>query len=129
LIHESIIRHLGIQEIVMPAHETADRLANSILVKGVLDSFPLCGTHAVYEVEPQEKMIGQTVAQLKLREGTGISLIAIKRMEEKTAILGLGVKKLESVIGDPPGDTVIQKGDVLVVFAAADAIKQLAGET
>lgn len=127
-VHERIIRHLGVQEIVVPAQETADRLANSILVKGVLDSFPLSGTHGVYEVQAMDRMIGQTVSQLNLRDGMGVNLIAIKRTEEKTAILGLGVKKVESVIGDPPGNTTIMKGDVLVVFAAADAIKQMVEE-
>jgi trk/ktr system potassium uptake protein len=128
-VHERILRHLGIQEIVMPSQETANRLANSILVKGVLDSFPLSGSHGVYEVKTQEKMIGQTVAQLNLWERMGIKLIAIKRMEEKAAVLGLRVKTVESVIGDPSSDLVIQKGDILVVFAAADAIMQLAEET
>lgn len=124
-IHERILLHLGVKEIVLPSRETATRLANSILFEGVLDSFVLSGDYSVFEIQAPGKVVGKTIQELNLRGRYGVSLITIKRSEVKSALLGLREKTVESILGVPSDSTVIEKNDTLVIFANRQAIEKL----
>ncbi|WP_232700829.1 cation:proton antiporter regulatory subunit [Halobacterium wangiae] len=58
------------------------------------------------DVEPSSSLVGQTLRNADVREQTGVSIIAIQRGEE--------------TIANPPPDTAIEDGDILVTLGTRD---------
>ena len=59
-------------------------------------------------VEPDSKAVGRTIAELKLRTTTGVSIIAITREGHADV--------------NPGPETIIHEGDVLVLLGGAEQI-------
>ncbi len=123
--HERILRHLDIDEVISPAVEAAERLADSLLYRGVVDSLELSSDYSIVEVNVPDLFIGKTVGELELRERFGVNLITIKRIEREARAFGLRSKNVEKILGIPTPDMVVKKGDILVLFAQKSAIDKL----
>lgn len=124
--HEHILLHLGIKEVVLPSVEAAERLATSLLYAGVLDSFSLSTDVTIAEVNAPDAFIGHTVAEVKFRQVHDVNLITIKRLQKRTGFFGVGTKEVETVVGVPKDEMLIERGDVLVVFGSKEHIGRLA---
>ncbi len=123
--HERILRHLGIEEVISPAVEAAERLADSLMYRGVIDSLELSSDYSIVEVSAPEAFIGKSLGELQLRETFDVNLITIKRIEQEPRLLGLRSRTVEKILGIPTPDMVVQRGDVLVLFAAKPAISKM----
>ncbi|MEX1276944.1 MAG: TrkA family potassium uptake protein [Bacteroidota bacterium] len=124
-VHERILEHLGVKEIILPAAEAAERLANSLLFENVLDSYALSSDYTIAEVTVPDGFIGRTVEELDLQKRFEISLVTIKRMGKKSELFGLRKKEVETILGVPQPGTRVERGDILVVFGAKQAIQRL----
>jgi hypothetical protein len=60
-----------------------------------------------------------------LRETFDVNLITIKRIEQEPRLLGLRSRTVEKILGIPTPDMVVQRGDVLVLFATKPAISKM----
>jgi trk system potassium uptake protein TrkA len=127
-VHERILNHLGVREVILPAEEAAERLATSLMVEGALDSFALSEEYKIMEVTAPDPFIGQTLGELKLIERFGVNVVTIKRMEKRKRLLGLGEESTEVVIGIPYATTTVERGDVLVVFGKREDIERMNNE-
>jgi trk system potassium uptake protein TrkA len=123
--HERILRHLGIEEVISPAVEAAERLADSLMYRGVIDSLELSSDYSIVEVSAPEAFIGKSLGELQLRETFDVNLITIKRVEQAPRLLGLRSRTVEKILGIPTPDMVVQRGDVLVLFATKPAISRM----
>jgi trk system potassium uptake protein TrkA len=124
--HERILHHLGITEVVLPSVEAAERLATSLLYAGVLDSYSLSSDVTIAEVNVPDAFIGHTVAEIQFRHVHDVNLITIKRMQKRPGFFGVGTKEVETVVGVPKDEMMIERGDVLVVFGSKEHIGRLA---
>lgn len=124
-VHERILQHLGVTEIILPAAEAAERLANTLLFENVVDSFALSSEYTIAEITAPDGFIGQTVEVLDLRKRFEISLVTIKRIERRSLLFGFKMKEVETIIGVPLPATTIERGDILVVFGNHQAIQRL----
>lgn len=123
-VHQRILQHLGIPEIIMPTVEAADRLSNSLMFEGVVNSLTLGSDYTIMEVNAPEWMAGMTIQDLHLRDKFGVSLITIQRDEERRGLLGMTRRTTRTIIGVPQPTTVVQAGDVLVLFGTAKEIQE-----
>jgi trk system potassium uptake protein TrkA len=123
--HERILHHLGIEEVISPAVEAAERLADSLMYRGVIDSLELSSDYSIVEVSAPEAFIGKSLGELQLRETFDVNLITIKRIEQEPRLLGLRSRTVEKILGIPTPDMVVQRGDVLVLFATKPAISKM----
>lgn len=124
-MHKRILRHLGIKEIILPAVEAAARLANSLLFEKVMDSFSLSSDFTIMEVNAPPAFHGKTVEALKIQASYSVTLITIKRRELYEGFLGLGKHERELILGIPDGSSVVERGDVLVVFGRKNDIEKM----
>jgi trk system potassium uptake protein TrkA len=124
-VHERILNHLGIKEVILPAEEAAERLATSLMVEGALDSFALTSDYKIMEVTAPDGFIGRTLEELQLIERFGVNLVTIKRIELRKQLMGLRERAVENVVGIPRSTTEIERGDVLVVFGKRDDIERM----
>jgi trk system potassium uptake protein len=124
-IHKRILNHLGIEEIILPSEEAADKLASSLAMDKIIDSFSLTSEYIIVEAEAPKTFIGKNLLILDLPKKYEISIITIKRRESKNRLLRFHRKEFEEIIGIPKPETIIEQNDILVLFGKQKDIESL----
>ena len=102
-----ILQKMGIKEILTPEYEVGMNIAEQLMNPGVLQSISLDSEYAVVEVEAPTSIINRNVESIGLRNKYRLNLITILVKKENDEMCLKGV---------PNKDTVIMKGDILLVF-------------
>lgn len=127
-MNKKILIALGINEVILPAEEAAERVANTLMLENVVDSFLLESNYSIVEVRTLQKFVGKTLQELNLLKEYNVSVVTIKRKKKKTVFLGIGEHYEESIIGIPHGATMIESGDILVLFGTEKDIQKIMKE-
>jgi trk system potassium uptake protein TrkA len=127
-VHERILRHLGLKEIILPAVEAATRLANSLLFEKVVDSLSLSDDYTIAEVSAPAGFVEKTVRDLDLEHRYDVTLVTIKRIEIGEGFLGIGRREREIIVGVPKPDMTISRGDRLLIFGRKKSIELMTRE-
>jgi trk system potassium uptake protein TrkA len=114
-LHIKILKAVGMDQIVTPGVEAAEKLSYSLIHKSLLDINYISETTAAVKINVSQGFIGKTLGKLNLRARFGVNVVAIHRMVE---IEGKnGIERVEKVISNIPGaETVLEQGDILVVI-------------
>ena len=75
------LRALGVDEVILPESDIADRLAKRLTLPSVVDRIPLSDTAAVIEIEVPASFVGKSIAELDVRRRHRVHVIGIKRRE------------------------------------------------
>ena len=121
-IEDTILEAMKVDQIIHPEKEFAERFTKTINLSGSLDNFEIDGEYLVSEVALPEEMIGRTIFDCRFREDNNLNIVTIIRKQAKKDLLGRISRKKE-VMGMPEPDTVLEKGDILVVFGKDEYIK------
>lgn len=126
-LHETVLEAMGIEEIVHPEEETAERWAKKLCLKGVVDSFELSGQYSIVEVSVQSKYVGKTLQEVGFRRSHNlVVLTTIKRKEEKNIIgINRGVNQVQGVASPK---TLLEENDIMVIYGDNKDIKRLLNE-
>jgi len=112
--HAQILKKIGASEAIFPEQESALRLAQRIDNPNVLDYIPLTEEYSIIDWTPEDKYIGKTLGELRLKSEYGVQVVSIEDRKEKVKLI-------------PRANHVIKKGDVLVVIgqnAHLDKLKE-----
>ena len=123
-VHETVIKAIGVTEIIHPEEDSAERMAKRLQMKNVLDSLDLSDDYNVIEVKTPERYVGMTLEETNLRKEYKVTVITIIHEMERTNMLG---KKsiIKKVVGVVNGDTKIEAGDILVLFGSSKDIQRI----
>jgi trk system potassium uptake protein TrkA len=121
-VEDTILNAMGVDLIVHPEREYAERFTKKINLKGSIDNFELDKDYLVSEVELHPDLIGKTIMESNFRRETHLNIITIIRKQKQKNILGHSYEK-DLVLGMPKPDTVLQERDILVVFGRDTDIK------
>lgn len=125
--HARILKQLGVEEVVLPVTEAAERLAARLVAEGVVDILPLSEDYTMAEVDAPEALIGKRTGEVDFEGVHQVRLVTLRRLEETPRILGLGSRSRERILGLLSPDTLIERGDRLIVFGLRPAIARLSG--
>ncbi|SFS39605.1 trk system potassium uptake protein TrkA [Zhouia amylolytica] len=114
-IHDTVLKAMGINRIVHPEQEAAEKLTSKINLKNVIDSFNIDKNYSISEIKINARMAGKTLQELSFRQHYNLNVVTILRDCEKTNLLGNKMQKKE-VIGIPNNETKLQENDILIVF-------------
>lgn len=123
-LHQTVLEAIGVDKIISPEAESAERLAKSLDMKGVVDSFDLTGDYNIIEATVPEKYVGKSIGEVNFRQRFNINVLTIIRMKESRNLFGKPHKKA-AAIGVVSPDTVFEQGDILVLFGKIDSIDAL----
>ncbi len=121
-VHETVISAIGVDEIIHPEEDSAERMAKKLQMKGVLDSLDVSDDYNIIEVTTPAKYVGLTIAETHIRQNYNINILTIIKMEEKTNIFG-NKSKVKKVLGVLSGNTKIEEGDILLLFGHIKDLK------
>lgn len=116
-LHEKVLQAIGVDEIVHPEEETAERWAKKLCLSNVVDSFQLNDDYSIIEAKVPADYVGKTVREVGFRrEFNLLVLTIIKKVEVKSL---LGKTKTESQIqGVASADNKLESNDILVLYGS-----------
>lgn len=126
-LHETILEAMGVDEIVHPEEETADRWAKKLTLSGIVDSFELPDDYNIVEVNVPKRFIGKTVLEAAFRKDYNVVVLTIMKVKEERNIIGI-TKKVVKVQGVASARTVLEEGDILVLFGNIDDLDRVIKE-
>ena len=112
--HRRVLEKLGVNRVIIPEQENAQRLARSLHSHNVLDYIELSEEYGILEVPAPKPWIGKTLKELNVRAKMGVNIIAVE--SGKTTNVS------------PSADYCIQAGDIMVVLGenyALEAVQKL----
>ncbi len=115
-VHGRVLQRVGADRVVYPERDVARRLARSLWAPTVLDYFEMSDGVSIMEMEAPEEMFGKTLAEAKIRNVMGLTVLAVKRTRTNG--------ETERIVA-PPSDAVIRKGDSLTVFGTDKNLEKL----
>lgn len=102
--HEKVLRKIGADFIVHPERDMGIRIANNMMSSNVLDYLELSDEHSIMEIKANDRIAGNSLADLDIRANYGINIVGIKRDDE--------------IVISPAADEKILLGDILLVIGA-----------
>ncbi|MCK7591860.1 TrkA family potassium uptake protein [Subsaxibacter sp. CAU 1640] len=127
-LHQKVLEAIGVDEIVHPEEETAERWAKKLCFKGVVDSFELSEDFSIVEVKLPPKYDGQSIRDINIRKEYNLLVLTTISKEEVTSFIGK-TRKVDKVRGVAMPDDVLHEGDLLVVYGANKDIKRFLRES
>lgn len=112
--HRRVLEKLGVDRVIIPEQEHAERLARSLNSHNVLDYIELSEDYGILEVPAPKNWVGKTLKELNVRAKLGINIIAVEN-GGKTNV-------------SPAADYRINTGDIMVVLGdnlALEAVQKL----
>jgi trk system potassium uptake protein TrkA len=110
-----ILLKIGADRVVQPEQDAGRRLAEELFAPAMLERLPLGPEHGIGELFVPDWLVGKTLAQSRLRERHGITVLVIKRDD--------------TLLVSPAGDTILRSGDLLVVLGSNQAILAVGSRT
>ena len=123
-IEDTILQAMGVDQIVHPEKDYAERFIKTINISGSIDSLEVDDDYLVSEIEVPKDVVGKTILESEFRKKHHLNIITIIRLKEHKTLLGkIEIKK--EVLGMPKPSTVLQENDILVVFGKDKNIKSV----
>lgn len=114
-LHGDILSRIGADKVVFPEYETGNRVAHEIRLGNVSDYLPVASGYGITRIDAQEKLVGQTLAEL----GFG------PKAKESVAVLLL--RRGNEVLVAPSLSETVKSGDMLIVAGTDDKLAALLG--
>lgn len=124
-VRGEILKRVGADEIVNPEREAAERWQARLSAPSILDLTELAEDFNLVQKTAPETMVDRTLEQLELRKKYQVNLIAIRRQIVEVVTHDEPAKVTQKIISVPMADTVIQKGDILILVGSDEAIASL----
>lgn len=126
-LHEKVLQAIGVDEIVHPEAETAERWAKKLCLTNVIESFELNDDFSIIELHIPRRFVGKTLREMELRAKYNLlALTTIKETEVKN-IVGQNwyEKKVQGVVSP---DVVFEVDDILVVYGSNKDLQNFTNE-
>lgn len=111
-LHGRALEKMGVDRVVYPEREMAQRLALDFLAPHMTEVLHLTVSQSMFEMPAPEKFAGKTLIELNLREKYGLNVLAIKRGGEP-------------MVSPPPNEVVLASDILLVLGSRERAEKEL----
>lgn len=111
-VHARILQLVGATEVVNPERDFGERFAMRLLSDKVIGELHLGSGLVLAEIEVPEMFIAKTLAELRLPNRFSVTVVATKLLDE------INVKP-------PAAETVLSRGDVMLVVGTRDAVSNM----
>jgi trk system potassium uptake protein TrkA len=124
LIAGEVFSKIGATEVIYPEIESALRWGYKLIAPQISDKIDFAPGYSLASVESPASFHEKTVMDLQLRQKYKVNLVAVKRGEHGEAQQG----EKRGIINVPMPNTVIYKGDILMVAGSEADLAKLPQE-
>jgi trk system potassium uptake protein TrkA len=122
-LHEKVLQAIGVDEIVHPEEESAERWAKKLCLKGVVDSFELNDDYSIVEVTVPSRLQGKTIRESNIKEGCNLFVLTTIANTVERTVVGK-TRNVAKVKGVANPDSLLNKNDIIVVYGSNKDIKK-----
>ncbi|HKJ47758.1 MAG TPA: TrkA family potassium uptake protein [Christiangramia sp.] len=126
-LQRTVLETMGIDEVIHPEQETADRWAQKLNLEGVVDSFELDSEYSIVETRIPKEYHEKTIKELNIKDEFDIIVLTTMNVSRSKNELGADTEKA-SVQGVARADTVLYKDEIMVLYGHNKNIKRLLDE-
>ncbi|MEB3261434.1 MAG: TrkA family potassium uptake protein [Cyanobacteriota bacterium] len=112
-LHMKMLQRVGADRVVFPSKMQGVRLGMELVRPNLLERLRLDDRNSIEEIRVPSSFVGQSLRDLNLRKNYNVSVLACGPDNDLTV--------------NPPASHVLEKGELLVVMGAADALRKLPG--
>ncbi|MGG5578260.1 potassium channel family protein [Myroides sp. C15-4] len=123
-LHENVLQAIGVDEIVHPEEETAERWAKKLCIKGVVDSYEINGRYSIVEITISERFANKTLGEIGFRTNYNLVVLTTLKVREERNFFG-AQRKIHEVQGIASYDTILHQGDIMVIYGDNKDIKRI----
>ncbi|MCD7978690.1 MAG: TrkA family potassium uptake protein [Tannerellaceae bacterium] len=124
-IHETVVRAIGVKEIMTPEEDYAAIYASQSMLGDLFKHwYRITDTHHIYEMVAPHTFVGQKISHIRFEENFDVRLAGIERPQTSRNLLGLK-QTAYKVVDRLDADLVIEEGDILILFGRMEVIKKL----
>lgn len=116
-LHEKVLQAIGVDEIVHPEEETAERWAKKLCLSNLVDSYELNGDYSIIEAKVPDDYVGKTVLEVGFRRDFNLLVLTIIKKVEVKSILGK-TKTETQIQGVASADNILEQDDILVLYGS-----------
>ncbi len=124
--HGRILARVGADKVVFPERDMAVRLANALLHPSLLDHVEVSPGYNIAEFEAPKALWGKSIAESAVRAKYGVQIVAIKKRRPTLNDEGESVLE-EEVDLIPSAETVINKGETLLIIGKEEEVRKFQG--
>lgn len=126
-LQQTVLEAMDIREFVYPEGDSAERLAYKLDLKGVTDSFKISDKYSLIEIEVPSRYVNSRIKEIDFLGQYHIQPVTIIRTVQTRNILGT-IHKNKEVQGVLTPDTILQKGDHLLLFGSVENLEDFVEE-
>ena len=116
-LHEKVLEAIGVDEIVHPEEETAERWAKKLSLNNVVDSFELSPDFSIIEANVPKECIGKTIVEVGFRKQFNLLVLTIMKKAQVKSLLGKS--RTEVIIhGIATPEQQLEETDLLVLYGS-----------
>ena len=123
-LHETVLEAMGIDEIVRPEEETAERWVKKLTLSGIVDSFELTKGYSIIEAIVPKKFVGKTVEEIGFTKNYNVIVLTTMKQVKERNIIGVQ-KNVIKLQGVATARTTLFEGEIMVLYGSNDDINQL----
>jgi len=127
-LHEKILQAIGVDMIVHPEEESAERWAKKLCFKNVIDSFELSDDYTIIEANVPPEYYGKTIVEVGFRNKYNLLVLTKIRQSEVKSVVG-HVRKELVVQGVATPDMVLRESDILVLYGSNKDLQRFLNKT
>jgi len=126
-VHQSVFEAFGIEEILHPEQEAAERLVKRLSTPSLVDAYLIGKDHQIIEVIVPKRYVGCKVVELDLKGRFRINLITVIKHRSPGSSLAEPFNPGQAIDFVYAGCT-LEENDVLVLFGKHSDLKKFTGE-
>ena len=127
-LHENVLKAIGVDEIVHPEEETAERWAKKLCLNNVVDSFELSNDFSIIEANVPKEYVGKTIREVSFRKKYNLLVLTIMKKAEVKSLLGNSRTEVK-IQGIATPDQQLEETDILVVYGANKDLQEFLKQT
>lgn len=116
-LHEKVLQAIGVDEIINPEVETAERWAKKLCLSNVVDSFELNDEFSIIEAKVSSGNVGKSIREINLKKKYNLLVLTVIKEVEVKSILGKS-KNQKQIQGVSAADDILKTDDILVLFGS-----------
>jgi trk system potassium uptake protein TrkA len=122
-LHEMVLKALGVDEILHPEEETAERWAKKLCLVGVVDSFELSDDYSLIEANVPTIYAGKKIGEIDFRKKYNILILTTIKRTKTQGNLGKSFF-VNQVQGVASAELILEEDDILVLYGANKDIQK-----
>lgn len=121
-LHEKVLKAIGVDEIVHPEEETAERWSKKLSLNNVIDSFELGDNFSIVEAKAPKKYINKTIQEVNINKDFNLLILTIIKKTEVKSLIGK-IRTEVKIQGIATPELVLNEDDILVLFGSNENLE------